>query len=700
MNSAHERWMWRTALQRGSQWRSGLPVAWALSLVLISQPMLALLHAAFFAVMAKAVNVFVADWAQLFFEVTLRDPRHAEIAANSLREIEVTGVAVGSPLGELLHDLAPGWFSPVSWRATGWASAMVEPGSTFLAGVATSMCAVMLLLALGRVMLFLGHRRRRSWLVGVGLVTQLGTVLEVLRQPLTLKELDAIGLSAIATKVVRLSVPDYQAVRDPFAQLEATGIPVAALALLTVVVFFVYLVPWAAARLAPAVFWCTAHRTIRAAVPKRAGKRYPGPLWSQMGLVLGVALVGLSPLQSEGVGASFQPFTNEELDPRPGESVQAELRPDASRSAPSVVEMVGEYPHYQLLVNGAPLRIRGVGYNVYASHLSPATRSAHYERDFRLMRQAGLNTILGWEQDEFDEVLLDKAHEMGLWVILPFQLPPQVESINYADPATRKALMGGLKDWVLRFRDHPAVLMYAPGNEVLTAMRSYFPQAREQQLAFATFYREMADLIHEVDPSHPVICREAEVGYVDLLQQAFRDGLSRPWFVLGTNLYGTGRTFRQGLIQRADFSWRLPGVVTEFSPVGYRPQDRPYLVTKMVRLAEDTSLLGWVLYVWTVEGPEPLDRTFGLVDGYARPVDGTLRALGVFNSRSAATSTTHESASGKPPGSPLSARRGEPLGLSSTPSSEVPSWPLGDPRRARATATVDTQAGGMAAGSL
>jgi hypothetical protein len=224
-------------------------------------------------------------------------------------------------------------------------------------------------------------------------------------------------------------------------------------------------------------------------------------------------------------------------------------------------------------------------------------------------------------------VLLDKAHELGLRVILPFQLPPQVELVNYEDDAAKTNLVANLRAWARRFRDHPALLMYAPGNEVLTAMQSYFPQDRWQQAAYAAFCREMADAIREADPSHPVIFREAETRSVELMRRAFDDGITRPWLLLGTNLYGPMTTFRRELAQRQELTWRLPGVITEFAPVGYRTADRPGVVTEMVRMTEGAGLLGWVLYAWTTDGPEPLDATLGLVTGSGQPVDGTLRAL-------------------------------------------------------------------------
>ena len=68
------------------------------------------------------------------------------------------------------------------------------------------------------------------------------------------------------------------------------------------------------------------------------------------------------------------------------------------------------------------------------------------------------------------KAVLDKAYEQGLRVILPYQLPPQVELMDYADNTARSLLLASLRPWVRRFRDHHTHLMYAPGHEVLTAI--------------------------------------------------------------------------------------------------------------------------------------------------------------------------------------------------------------------------------------
>ena len=81
---------------------------------------------------------------------------------------------------------------------------------------------------------------------------------------------------------------------------------------------------------------------------------------------------------------------------------------------------------------------------------------------------------------------------------------------------------------MLRYRDHPAVLMWGPGNEVMhrlifpTAVQGQRDPAREQRADdFAAFYVELIDMIHQLDPHHPVVYRDAE----DLYFARFREAL-------------------------------------------------------------------------------------------------------------------------------------------------------------------------------
>jgi len=581
-----------------------------------------LLHLIAYVVVAKAIGGFVSDWVGFVLRFLVRDPRHTDIAVDSLREIEVAGLSVAGPLGAAFNRIAPALFSGTPQNGD-WATVALQPGSTLTATIAVALGSLGVLLGIGRLISHVAQRHRLQALVVTGLVVQCCAAVQFIRYPLSLADLNSAGLAALATKVFRLTSQDYQDAVRPLVGLEAVGVPVASASLLGLTVILIYLAPHVLHRSLSSGIRMAARFALSRTRSRRPRPVSQAAVTRAPSIALGLALLTLFPLpplthEENLLGAPVLPSARE---------ARASSAASSRSSGAGTVEVVGTHPQYQLLVDGAPFRIRGVGYNVYASRLGREQRSAQYERDFGLMRQVGLNTVLGWEQSEFDEVLLDKAHELGLRVILPFQLPPQVELVNYADEETKITVLGNIRAWARRFRDHPALLMYAPGNEVLTAMQSYFPQDRRQQTAYAAFCREMADAIHEIDPANPVIIREAEIRYVEPMRRAFDDGTTRPWLVLGTNLYGSMTTFRRELAQRQDLTWRLPGVITEFAPVGYRAADRPGMVTQMVRMTEEAGLLGWVLYAWTTDGPEPLDGTLGLVTGSGQPVDGTLRAL-------------------------------------------------------------------------
>jgi beta-galactosidase/beta-glucuronidase len=315
--------------------------------------------------------------------------------------------------------------------------------------------------------------------------------------------------------------------------------------------------------------------------------------------------------------------------PTPAEP--AEVR---AMSAPtgSHVAVHGSGYRYTLTADGRPWVVRGMGYNPWYASLPTDQRQARYRRDFSLMRETGINTLEGWFQDQFDEVTLDEAHRYGLKVIMPFELN---QDYDYTDPAVRARFRAEVTAWVLRYRDHPAVLMWGPGNEVMhrlifpTAVQGKRDLAREQRAdAFAAFYVELMDLVHELDPHHPVIYRDAE----DLYLTRFREQIqqrpaSRPWFVYGTNVYTSriAEVIRRWPTQGLD----APLLVSEFSPGGAGESDRPRMLHwywSTIRHHPE-RVLGGVVYTWATRGPEDLDRVFGLTDDAGAPVDGSLAAL-------------------------------------------------------------------------
>jgi hypothetical protein len=275
-----------------------------------------------------------------------------------------------------------------------------------------------------------------------------------------------------------------------------------------------------------------------------------------------------------------------------------------------------------------------MGYNVQYRRLPDDERTRRLDRDFAAIREAGANTVFGWEPAEFDAVLLDAAQRHGLGVAPPFQLDPDA---SYADPAVRQRITQDVLAWVARYRHHPAVRIWAIGNEVLhklvypswMPLRSS-PDWEQRARDFAAFYVELIDRVHAADPNHPIVHRDAEDAYFTWLRDALQPSGRRPWLIYGVNAY----TPRLGEILTAwpTQGWDVPLLVSELAPGGMGPADRPdglRSMWKMIRGA-DGWVLGGAVYAWTTDGPEEVDRVFGLVDADGTPVDGALTAIGAF----------------------------------------------------------------------
>ena len=296
-------------------------------------------------------------------------------------------------------------------------------------------------------------------------------------------------------------------------------------------------------------------------------------------------------------------------------------------AGPSHVEVVGSNYQYQYLVNGEPQVIKGMGMNTqYASQLSPDARASQLESDMASLSALGVNTVLGWDPAEFDEVLLDAAERHGIGVVMPFDLDPEAD---YTDPAVRQQLHDQVMAWVERYKRHPALRMWGLGNEVLHKIvhpawvGPQDPQRERNAEAFSDWLVQTADDVHVADPDHPVTYRSAEDAFVPWVVAALKraGGGPRPWFVFGTNCY-------QEYLSKIVDNWAASGMpaalwVSEFAPGGMAVPDRPDGFQTMwgyVRRHPDW-VLGGAVYAWTRNGPDGVDRHFGLTDDGV-PVDG------------------------------------------------------------------------------
>ncbi len=287
---------------------------------------------------------------------------------------------------------------------------------------------------------------------------------------------------------------------------------------------------------------------------------------------------------------------------------------------PSKVVVSGSQYNFTLQVNGRPETIKGIGYNTMYQGLPVEQRAVRYDEDFTAIRDMGANMIIGWgEQRQFDELTLIKAQQHGIGVIFPYYLDPMGD---YNDPEYRELVRQDVAAWVARFRGFPALRIWGLGNEVIHLLGT------EDAQVFAEFYVELADMVHALDPDHPVAYRAAEdVGIEPLILAFQRDGQPRPWFVLGMNIF----TFRieQAIKEWPDWNWDIGLFFSEFGPLGLPPEERPDAFRRMWQAIEEGqgTVLGGIVYVWTTDGPERVDVAFGLVDGAGQKVDDLYDAV-------------------------------------------------------------------------
>ena len=130
----------------------------------------------------------------------------------------------------------------------------------------------------------------------------------------------------------------------------------------------------------------------------------------------------------------------------------------------------------RLIVDGKPFFPIGL-------YLGP-TEDEHLER----ISQAGFNTILcyGYGVGENPEAYMERARKYGLKVI--YSVKDFYEGTAYF-PQMGKSGLELAKDYVLKFRDHPALLAWYINDELPIA---YIPKLTE-----------MYELIKSLDPNHP-----------------------------------------------------------------------------------------------------------------------------------------------------------------------------------------------------
>jgi hypothetical protein len=209
-----------------------------------------------------------------------------------------------------------------------------------------------------------------------------------------------------------------------------------------------------------------------------------------------------------------------------------------AHAEPIPVELRPTDSGWQLLRGGEPYLIKGAG----------GTHSLQQLAD------AGANSIRTWDAEGIDG-LLDEAHSLGLSVAVGIWLGHERHGFDYNDKTQVAEQHERARQFVLRYKDHPAVLLWGIGNEMEGFESGDNP-------AIWTAVNDIAAMVKQLDPHHPTMSTTAEIGggRIESLHKH-----SPAIDIHGINSYGGAVSVAQRLREGGATK---PYVITEFGPPG------------------------------------------------------------------------------------------------------------------------------------
>jgi hypothetical protein len=218
-------------------------------------------------------------------------------------------------------------------------------------------------------------------------------------------------------------------------------------------------------------------------------------------------------------------------------SVNAQTSINILQNGPVKVELRLVDSNYQLLRGGEIYFIRGAGGSAYPD------RIAAY----------GGNSIRTWGTRGAQKVL-DSANKYGLTVLMGLDVTAERHGFNYDDTAAVAKQIARLREEVLKYKDHPALLAWGIGNE----LNLQYKNAKVWNAV-----NDISKMIHQLDPNHPTMTVLAGINktLVDYIKERATD-----IDLLAINTYGGLATLPKTIRQSG---WNGAYMVTEWGPTGH-----------------------------------------------------------------------------------------------------------------------------------
>ena len=254
--------------------------------------------------------------------------------------------------------------------------------------------------------------------------------------------------------------------------------------------------------------------------------------------------------------------------------------------------------------------IKGVTYGPFpvGSHGAQFPERSIVEKDFTLMRAAGVNTVRVFTVPPL--WLLDAAEEAGVKVLAGLPWPQHVAFLD--NPAILGEIRAAVVDGVRACGRHPAIFAYLVGNEIPPDVIRWHGAEPVRR-----FLRELVGCVRNEHPG--ALVSYANFPSTEYLTVDFTD------FVCFNVYLHDQAAFRRYVARLHNLAVDRPLVLTEFGVNSLREGERGQcrILSWQVRTAFEAGVAGTCVFAWTDEwftgGHLIEDWAFGLVDRERRP---------------------------------------------------------------------------------